>query len=151
MEVIGREAFIGVGVAIALGLAIGGAVKPTGQELRTSPQPEMEVASVDREATVPTDPGWARYGAHLPSWVLGTDVLRAAQQVASPPQAAPDVERVRYELPPEPAVFSPQRYEEPPRVEAAYPSQGGGILLDRGARQAPPHMDALPDPDAPSS
>lgn len=149
--IIGREAFIGVGMAMVLGLAVGGVVKPTGQELRTSPQPEMDLASVNREPSAPADPGWARYGAHLPSWVLGTDVLKAAQQVASPPPAAPYVEDARYEPPPEPIAVTPARYEEPPRAESTYPSQGGGTLLDREARPAPPHMDALPDPDAPPS
>ncbi len=147
---IGREAFIGVSVAIALGLAVGGVVKPTAKELRDSPRPEMEAASLDRETVARADPGWARYGAHLPSWVLGTDALKAAQQVASPPPAASEIEPARYDRPSDPVIMTQVRYEESPRPETAYPSQGGGTLVDREARQAPPHMDDLPDPDAPS-
>lgn len=146
---IGPEAFIGVGVAIVLGLTAGGAVKPTMKELQHQSGTEMEVAARDDGAVADADPGLARYGAHLPSWVLGTDALKASQPYSPPPeQAEPQVEQARLDRTPDDTLMTPAHYAEPERRETSYPSQGGGILGDRGV--PPPHMEDLPEPDAPS-
>jgi hypothetical protein len=143
---IGPEAFIGIGVAIVLGLTAGGAVKPTMKELQHLSGTEMEVAARDDGTVADADPGLARYGAHLPSWVLGTDALKASQPYAPPPEADPQVEQVRQT--PDDTLMTPARYAEPERPETSYPSEGGGILMDRSV--PPPHMEDLPEPDDPS-
>jgi hypothetical protein len=147
---IGREAFIGIGVAIVLGLSVGAAVKPTAKELQTTPQPEMDVASLDRGSVAKPDPGWARYGSHLPSWVLGTDLLKASQPYTPPTEPVAQREMARQDREPEASMMIPARYQEAFRPEPSYPSQDGDTLSDRAARSAPPHMEDLPDPDAPS-
>jgi hypothetical protein len=145
---IGREAFIGVGVSIVLGLAVGGAVKPTMKELQHLSGAEMEVADRDDGTVADADPGLARYGAHLPSWVLGTDALKASQPYSPPPEAAPQIEQARLDRTSDDSLMTPARYAEPDRPETSYPSQGGGILVDRD--RPPPHMEDLPEPDDPS-
>ncbi len=145
---IGRDAFIGVGVAMALGLAVGAAVKPTPGELQGGPGAEMEAVSHEIGTIAQADPGWARYGSHLPSWVLGTDALKAYQQAMAPAETAEAPQPLRAERGSDPIDITPTRYEDQPAAEPDYPSQGGGVLPDREPRPAPPHMDDLPSPDA---
>jgi len=145
---IGWNLVIGAGLAVAIGLAAGGAVKPTPSELQQAGGMGMEAVAHDGETVAQADPGWARYGSHLPSWVLGTDALKAAQAWAAPPEAEPEPATTRQETSSDEVEATAARYDEPVRPETSYHSQGGGILADREARQAPPHMDDLPSPDA---
>jgi len=147
---VGREAFVGIGVAMVLGLATGAVVKPTPTEMRHGPGGDMDVAR-ESETVADADPGIARYGAHLPSWVLGTDVLKASQPAsAAPPRMARQVETAKLEAEPEPIRVSQATYDEPPRSQPDYPSQDGDILAEREWRPPPPRMEELPDPDSPS-
>ena len=147
---IGRDAFIGVGVAVVLGLAVGAAVKPTIGELRRNPGGEMEAASYQTETVAKADPGWARYGSHLPSWVLGTDAQKAYQQAMAPAETAEAPEPIRAERAVEPMDVTTARYQERAAAATDYPSQSGDILPGREPRAGAPRMDELPSPEAPS-
>ena len=147
---IGRDAFIGVGVAVVLGLAVGAAVKPTLEELRRNPGAEMEAASYPTETVAKADPGWARYGSHLPSWVLGTDAQKAYQQAMAPVETAEAPEPISAERAAEPNDVTPARYQERAVAATDYPSQSGDILPDREPRASGPRTIEAPSPDAPS-
>ena len=133
----------GAGLAAALGILLGGSMKPD-LELDGRPAgPQMLAGWSGVRSTGPFDPGSSNpaYAGPPPAYVTGADDNRPAYAEASPTQeprrlARDDTPR------PEPTVITQATYEEPPAEPVTYPSISGGA--DRVG--APPTPPAAPEP-----
>jgi hypothetical protein len=135
LEGVGREVFVGVGVACLVGLGAGAMVKPTAQDMRQVPPPmEASDRSQDAASTAP-DNVYAGYHGRLPDYVLGTDwthpkpILTPQTDVALP-QPIDTVDDAAVDA----SDDAPARDDPPSERHAhAYPSEGGDMLAGRSS------------------
>ncbi len=133
----------GAGLAAALGILLGGSMKPD-LDLDGRPAgPQMLAGWSGVRSTGPFDPGSTNpaYAGPPPAYVTGTDYVQAAY--AQPPAEAP--RRVAREAAPqaEPSVITQAAYEEPPAEPVVYPSVSGGAPRGEEAPTPPEEPEAV--------
>jgi hypothetical protein len=145
-----RIAASGAGVALAMGLLLGGFMHPdlAGDDRPNGPQ--IILGEAAQRSTGPFDPRpeLAAYPGQVPDYVLGTDWKRAADWPPSPAAVALPAPRVARddEAPPRP-VLARAAYEDdaPPPRRRGYPSLGGDLPTRAPVGQAVDDADEAPD------
>jgi len=146
-----RIAASGAGLALAMGLLLGGAMHPdlAGDDRPSGPQ--IILGKAAERSTGPFDPRpeMASYSGQVPDYVLGTDWKRATEWRPQPADVSPPMPRLaRADEPPPPPILARAVYkdEPPPPRRHGYPTLG-----DELPRRAPVGQavdDAYEEPDA---
>lgn len=146
-----RTVLGGVAIAAVSGMLMGAAFRP---ELNAggliAPQTLLAGGGARSEPQAAIDPGLARYGDHVPDYVVGVDWLRQQQPpVMAPehdaPEAPPEVEAEatvytsQDQLPRRAGAGAESAWREPMRAPVSYPSNDGGVVYETD----------LPPPPAP--
>jgi len=140
-----RRVFVGAGLAVIAGLAVGGAVRPPLTDNILAPQQEW-AGGGSRPAAAARDVG--AYPGQVPDYVIGTNYTQP------PPIVAPQV--LAYQERAAPAAYdaadhartaeavAPARWEDEPRPEPIYPSQQGNAFNPSDLPPAPePPVDTV--------
>ena len=135
-----RTVLGGVAIAAVSGMLMGAAFRP---ELNAggliAPQTLLAGGGVRSETQAAADPGLARYGGHVPDYVVGVDWLRQQQPpVMAPqdeaPETAPEVESEATVYTSEDQLprraGAPSAGREPERAPVSYPSNDGGVIYE---------------------
>lgn len=122
-----KRVFVGAGLAVVAGLAIGGAVQPPLADNILAPQQDWG-GGAQRTYAANVERGMAAYRDQIPDYVIGTNYT----------QAPPVADRVlAYQDRAEPMAYDiaehaqtaeatlPARWEDEPREAPVYPSQSG--------------------------
>ena len=139
-----RTTLTGVAVAATCGVLLGAALHPDLERDRIL-APQTLIAGGGQRSTAASDDnaGLARYGDHVPDYVIGTDWVRppvSTQLPVSEPQAAV-IYASRAQLP-ERVIAQPHWSEE--RTEpVVYPSSAGGVVYEADLPAPPPPPEDL--------
>ncbi|MCR5880980.1 hypothetical protein [Phenylobacterium sp. J367] len=135
---------LGIGIAAASGLLLGGAMKPDLGAGDRPEGPQIFAGWSGARSTGPFDDGrtLAYVEGQLPDYVVGTDWKTVAwQEGPEPVEVAPAAEASAFDAAAhEPVQYAAARWEEPPPEAPSYPSLSGGVRYDhaRPAEAAPP-------------
>lgn len=130
-----------MGVAAAVGLSLGGYMKPV---LKMSDSPEgpqllMPVSAV-RAPYVDDRGAYDSYRFGIPDFVIGTDWLKSFEVAYAEPEPTPEpeyaYETASYDAPAAPIIVY-DRFEDIV-APTSYPSMGGGILVNSASDEPPP-------------
>ncbi|MBL8773607.1 MAG: hypothetical protein JNK30_19635 [Phenylobacterium sp.] len=146
-----RRLALGLPIACATGLLLGGALQPTLDEREAAGPQILMGESGPRRMLAADDAGVARYAGRLPDYVVGTDATRPAYEPAVHAEDAaldhdgePRGDVMAYE---DPSPVTMASYVEPPREEPVYPSMRGNTHYE-GDLPAPPPPPADLDSEA---
>jgi hypothetical protein len=143
-----RTVLGGAGVALAMGLMLGGAMRPNLAEDDRPAGPQTILGKSALRSTGPFDPGSvdAGYIGAIPDYVMGTDLKKAVswpdeRPAASASPRASGAEEIS------PVVFARAADVELPPAAARYPSLGGAPPARAPVGQAVDDVDEAPDLD----
>jgi hypothetical protein len=143
-----RTVLGGAGMALAMGLLLGGAMRPNlaGDDRPAGPQTILGKSaerSIAQPSSIPTSSG---YAGVIPDYVTGTDLKKSVAWRDDPtPESLPAPRPDRRDALPPAVVFTRAGDDEPP-VTARYPSLGGGLLPTHApVGQAVDDVDEAPD------
>jgi hypothetical protein len=148
-----RTALGGAGLALAMGLVLGGAMRPNlaGEDRPAGPQTILGQAAT--RPTGPLNPSVSAYPGRTPDYVMGTDWKRNTEWPDREPVQEPPLRRIARDNAPPPPEFGPPAFARtdfnelsPPAPRGRYPSLGGeglpthapvGQAIDDADEEAP--------------